>query len=64
VRVVLADSGLAFDGLTANERPLGGAESAFIALAEALAEMGAEALAFTRGGRNLQHRGVTWAPLA
>lgn len=63
MRVVLADSGIAFDGLTPEERPLGGAESAFVALAEAFAESGAETLAFSNGARAMRHKDVAWAPL-
>ena len=35
--VVMADDGIAFDGAMAETAPLGGAETAFVALAEALA---------------------------
>ncbi len=38
--VVMADDGIAFDGAMAETEPLGGAETAFVALAEALAERG------------------------
>ncbi|MGE0716877.1 MAG: glycosyltransferase [Alphaproteobacteria bacterium] len=61
--VVLADNGLAFDGLTLDERPLGGAETAFVALAEALSARGHDVRAFARGARRLRHRGVAWAPV-
>lgn len=61
MRVVLADQGVAFDGATPTERPLGGAESAFVALAEAMAAEGAEVSAFSRGARAMQRNGVTWA---
>lgn len=61
MRVVLADQGVAFDGATPSERPLGGAESAFVALAEALAAQGAEVFAFSRDARAMQRNGVTWA---
>lgn len=60
MRVVLADAGLTFDGLTPRERPLGGAESAFVALAEALAAMGAEVHAFAKDAREMDHLGVRW----
>lgn len=60
MRVVLADAGLAFDGLTPRERPLGGAESAFVALAEALAARGEEVHAFAKDARELEHLGVSW----
>lgn len=62
MRIVLADAGLAFDGLTPRERPLGGAESAFVALAEALAAQGAEVHAFAKDARPMDHLGVTWKP--
>ena len=32
-RIVMADDGIAFDGQTPEKGPLGGAESAFVALA-------------------------------
>src|SRR5260370_596474 len=38
--VVMADDGIAFDGRAAEAGPLGGAETAFVALAEALAAHG------------------------
>jgi len=38
--VVMADDGIAFDGVMAETAPLGGAETAFVALAEALAARG------------------------
>ena len=38
--VVMADDGVAFDGAMAEAAPLGGAETAFVALAEALAGRG------------------------
>ncbi len=63
MRIVLADAGLAFDGLTPRERPLGGAESAFVALAEALAAQGAEVHAFAKDARAMEHLGVTWKPV-
>lgn len=62
MRIVLADAGLAFDGLTPRERPLGGAESAFVALAEALAAQGAEVHAFAKDARAMEHLGVAWKP--
>jgi hypothetical protein len=61
LRVVLADQGVAFDGATPSERPLGGAESAFVALAEALAHEGADVRAFSRGARTMTRGGVAWA---
>lgn len=61
--VVMADGGIAFDGASAEAGPLGGAETAFVALAEALAARGHDVRAFSRGARSLRHRGVTWASI-
>jgi glycosyltransferase involved in cell wall biosynthesis len=61
--IVLADDGLVFDGAAADERPLGGAETAFAALAAALAARGHAVAAFARGARRLTHRAVRWAPV-
>jgi glycosyltransferase involved in cell wall biosynthesis len=59
----MADRGMAFDGLSPRERPLGGAESAFVALAEALAAQGCAVEARTVGAREMMHEGVRWAPI-
>jgi len=61
--VVMADDGIAFDGLTAEAGPLGGAETAFVALAEALAARGHEVEARSRSRAALRHREVNWAPI-
>ena len=62
-RVVMADDGIAFDGATAETGPLGGAETAFVALAEALAARGHQVEARSRCAAPLSHRGVNWAPV-
>ncbi|MBV9553048.1 MAG: glycosyltransferase family 4 protein [Alphaproteobacteria bacterium] len=62
--VVMADDGIAFDGAMAAKGPLGGAETAFVALAEALAARGHRVEARTRCGAALEHKDVSWAPLA
>ena len=62
--IVMADDGIAFDGLSAASGPLGGAETAFVALAEALAARGHRVLAHSRCRAALSHNGVAWAPLA
>jgi glycosyltransferase involved in cell wall biosynthesis len=62
--IVMADDGIAFDGRTAAEGPLGGAETAFVALAEALAARGNHVEARSRCRAPLTHNGVSWAPLA
>jgi len=62
--VVMADDGVAFDGAMAETGPLGGAETAFVALAEALAARGHDVRAFTRCTAPLRHKGVVWSPIA
>jgi hypothetical protein len=61
--VVMADDGIVFDGLTAEAGPLGGAETAFVALAEALAARGHQVEARSRCRAPVRHRGVNWAPI-
>jgi glycosyltransferase involved in cell wall biosynthesis len=63
MHIVMADDGIPFDGRTAEEGPLGGAESAFVALAEALAARGHRVEARSRCRAALVHKGVSWAPL-
>ncbi len=63
-RIVIADDGLAFDGAMAATTPLGGAESAVVALAEALAARGHAVSVHNRCAAPLHHKGVTWTPLA
>jgi hypothetical protein len=62
--VVMADDGIAFDGATAERRPLGGAETAFVALAEALARRGHRVEVRNHCQAPLRWNGVDWAPLA
>lgn len=61
--IVMADDGIAFDGRVKDERPLGGAETAFAELAEALAARGHRVAAFTRCAAPLDWKGVAWTPL-
>lgn len=63
-RIVLADDGIAFDGQTPEKGPLGGAESAFVSVAEALARRGHSVLAATNCAAALTHKGVEWRPIA
>jgi glycosyltransferase involved in cell wall biosynthesis len=62
--VVMADDGIAFDGLMAETAPLGGAETAFVALAEALAARGHQVEARNRCRAAVAHKGVRWVPLS
>src|SRR3984893_3439253 len=61
--VVMADGGIAFDGATAERGPLGGAETALAALAEALARRGHRVAVRNRCRAALCQTGVHWAPL-
>ena len=61
--IVLIDDGVVFDGRSAEAGPLGGAETAFIGLAQGLAQRGHRVRAFTRGAASIEHRGVAWAPI-
>lgn len=61
--VVMADDGIAFDGAMAERGPLGGAETAFVALAEALVARGHRVEARSNCPATLRHNGVAWAPL-
>jgi glycosyltransferase involved in cell wall biosynthesis len=63
-RVVMADDGIVFAGAMAEAAPLGGAETAFVALAEALAGRGHRVEVRNRCRAALTHKGVHWAPLS
>ena len=63
-RIVMADDGISFDGRTLEERPLGGAETSFIEMANALAARGHEVLVCNKCDHEIVHRGVTWRPIA
>ena len=60
----MADDSVAFDGAMAESGPLGGAETAFVALAEALAARGHSVEVHNRCEAALTHKGVQWLPLA
>jgi glycosyltransferase involved in cell wall biosynthesis len=62
--VVMAEDGIAFDGRMAETAALGGAETAFVGLAEALARRGHRVEARNRCRTALTHNGVRWAPLS
>src|SRR6516165_2265492 len=61
--VVMADDGIAFDGLMAETAPLGGAETAFVALAEALAARGHRVEARNRCGAAVMRLAARLRPL-
>src|SRR3954465_6960833 len=62
--IVMADDGIPFDGTSIETGPLGGAETAFVALAEALAARGHHVEARSKCRAPVAHKGVAWAPLA
>jgi len=61
--IVMADDSISFDGKMKDEQPLGGAETAFAELAEALAARGHRVEAFCRCHAPLLWKGVRWTPL-
>ncbi len=62
--VVMTDDGIAFDGTTPTRAPLGGAEAAFLTLAEALrGARPSRASCATVALRRSRIDGVDWAPL-
>lgn len=63
-RIVMTDDGISFDGRTLEERPLGGAETSFVEMANALAARGHDVLVCNRCEAEIVHRGVTWRPLS
>lgn len=63
-RIVMTDDGISFDGRTLEDRPLGGAETSFIEMANALARRGHEVLVCNKCDAEIVHKGVTWRPLA
>ncbi|HEV7264862.1 MAG TPA: glycosyltransferase [Falsiroseomonas sp.] len=64
MRIVIANRGLEFDGESPGRRPLGGVESATIALAEALARRGHEVAVHASPAQPTTIRGVAWRRLA
>jgi glycosyltransferase involved in cell wall biosynthesis len=62
--IVMADDGIAFDGRLAESGPMGGAEAAFVGLAEALARRGHKTAVYNNCPAPMTHRGVLWRPLA
>jgi glycosyltransferase involved in cell wall biosynthesis len=62
--IVMADGGRAYDGRMAAIQPLGGAETAVVALAEALARRGHDVEVRNRCEEAVEFNGVRWLPLA
>lgn len=62
--IVMADDGPRFDGATRSHGPLGGAETAFVSLAEALAARGHAVRVANNCAAPVDHAGVAWRPLS
>jgi glycosyltransferase involved in cell wall biosynthesis len=62
--IVMTDDGIEFDGMSPARGPLGGAETAFLTAAEALAARGHRVEVRNRCSAPMKHNGVDWAPLA
>lgn len=61
--IVMADDGIAFDGVVMRQRPLGGAETAFASLAEAFASRGHQVTVANNCANPGRHFGVEWWPI-
>jgi len=62
--IVMADDGIAFDGSSLERGPLGGAETAFMSLAVALAKRGHKVTVANKCEAAMEKDGVSWIPLA
>ncbi len=62
--IVMADDGLEFDGTTPDRQPLGGAESAFLSLAEACAARGHRVRVCNNCAAPVSRKGVEWTRIA
>ena len=60
----MIDHDSAFDGKTSRSAPLGGTESAFIALAESFAKLGHEVNAMTKTPKQVLFKNVSWKPIS
>lgn len=60
--IIMADDGIAFDGRALQDRPLGGAETSFIELANAFARHGHRVRAYARCEAPVTCAGVEWLP--
>jgi hypothetical protein len=63
-KIVMTDDGISFDGLSLERGPLGGAETAFLSLAQALAQRGHSVSVHNMCDRAMEHAGVAWRPLS
>lgn len=64
MHITLVDDSIPFDGFSPSNRPLGGAEKAFVSLAGALARRGHDVHVFNRAHYGMVIEGATWETLA
>lgn len=62
--IIMTDDGIEFDGDSLEKGPLGGAETAFLSLAVALAKRQHRVRVFNRCASRMTRDGVEWSPLS
>lgn len=62
-KIILADDSITFDGASLKSGPLGGAETAFISLAESLAQNGHQVFIYNHCKKEEKKNGVFWNKL-
>lgn len=60
---LFADDSIVFDGKSMERGPLGGAESAFISMCEALAKRGHRVTVHNKCAENMDYKGISWRNL-
>ncbi len=63
-KILFIDDGIEFDSITAREKSTGGAESAFVSLAEALAKKNYEVCVYNNCKNTGLIKGVNWKKLS
>ena len=63
-RIIMADDGIVFDGNSLKSGPLGGAETAFLSLAQAFAKTGHQVDVWNKCPAPMTGNGVNWQPLS
>ncbi len=62
-KILMVDDGISFDGNSLEQGPLGGAETAFISLANSFSERGHEVLIRNNCSGTMKKNNIDWAPL-
>ena len=63
MKIIMVDQDSSFDGNSYRSEPLGGTESAFVCLAEALSKLGHLVIAATKIKHAIKIEGVSWLPI-